>query len=1229
MATDVPTLAASEQILRRNLEAIALSNPGLEARIRAAEPASVAFTVAADGSIVGEYMGKPLASRHRPLEEANALVGNVDLADRAVLFVLGFGLGYHVRRAAERMERAGVVVVIEPDLGLLKAVLSRVDHSSAIRASNVLVITDPADRGEWARRFGQLDVMLIQGVRIIEHPASRARLGDLAKHCSEQLTESVRAARLSMSTTLVRSVVTANAYLANLPLYAAGAGCAELQDIAAGRLGVVVSAGPSLKRNMHRLAAPGVHERCVIVATQTTLRPLLDAGIKPHFVCALDWHHISKRFYEGLRAEDVAETTLVLDPQANPIIAQSYPGPVRVFHADFPQMVLGRTGRDMGRVRTGTTVAHLCYSFARWLGCDPVALIGQDLGFTDGLYYARGTAIDDVWAPELNPFNTIEMMEWQRIMRHKQHLRKVRDIHGRSMYTDAQMEGYLVRFEALFESDRAQGKRTIDATEGGVSKAATTVMPLGAALNEFAHEPMRTIPVPPKGLDAKLLRLSAVRVRELERDVRQIQGASERTAAIIAEMLEHRNDERRMSTLWPRLERERSVVEQRMDTFHVINHFNQLGVFKRAKADRKLHFAKGLSPLEVQRAQLERDLVNVRWTADAAKELGKSLEETIARLEGREVAASDETEAATRADEAVREADGGGISTSVRVRAAFVVPVDPDSGAGRRRSFDSEFGGRGVLQCTLERLGRSREAESIVLLVPDDFDVEALLDRSVIGLPIEIERCGRAVFGPEREAIMAARLWSDSSWRGGIAGMSVYDEVLAPAPTLRAMERLELTAAVLVGPDWPCVQVEGDGGCDALVRRHREAPDRLSIVFTQSPPGLCGFLLDRGLLQRLAHGARGRLGTIGAHLVWQPHLPQPDPIALETCVPIEHRIRRSFVRAVFDTARAKMRMRRGLEPLLNDADNRGRPELLTAAAIVDALENQVFNVVPYFAPQHVQLELCTGRQGSAVASPHRWGSIQRMPMTLRRAERLFAQLAESGDSVVTLGGVGDPLNHPDFDRIVSMAKEAGVRGVHVRTELLAPAEAIDRLLASPVDVVSVDLHATTAETYRAMMGVDRYADVVANLERLVVRRRHVAGPAGWEAFAMPWVCPRLMRCVESYEDLDPFFDKWSRLLGTPLLEGPVPFDDSPEHPADTLASARVPHRVAYRELHRRITVLSDGSVPTSELDLAGESSVGNVDSTPILDLWRSLVNRRRTIRREDGEGAEALRVRHP
>lgn len=1224
--SEAVTVATSPSVFERNLAALGARNGDIADALRAVTAASVEWITAADGTRVAAYEGRALASRHAPAEEAVAFADSVDLREKAVVAVLGFGVGYHIAELCGRLGRSGLVLVVEPDLPLLRAVLEVIDWSGALEQANVLFFTGAEPLGRYAERLAGAEGVLIQGVQLVEHPASRARVAAVARDFGQHMTEAVRAARVTAATSLARSAHTIRSILRNARLYVGGEGLAPLEGIAKGRLGIVVSAGPSLRRNLHLLAEPGIRERCVIVATQTVLRPLLEEGIRPHFVAALDWHQISRRFYEGLQERDVADTTLILDPQANPVIAASYPGPVRTIGAPHLDALLGPLAHDRGRLPSCATVAHLCYQIARFLGCDPVALIGQDLGFTDGVYYARGTAIDDVWAPELNPFNTIENLEWERIVRHRAHLVKRRDVHGRSIYTDAQMETYLQRFEYFFLQDERRGLTTVDATEGGVRKAGTEVRTLADTLARHARERVPAIPLPGPRLDGERLAKSAERLREVLADVRTIHEASRRTAEAIAQLTGTAPRTAGEDRLWRTIDTERAKVGERLDCLRLLDDFSQVGLLKRAKADRRIEHARELSPEERQRLQFERDLANVRWIEESSAEYASVLRDTVRRLEGEAVEDGPDEAAVSASAEGALGRVLGESAVAAEVRAAFVVPVDPwHGGLGTPRSLAEPIAGKTVMQWTLERLSRSREAAAIILLVPEGFDIDSLIDRRAVTLPIEIHRTKGSPFGPERAAIASARLWSDSSWRGGIAGATVYDEVVAARPMFEAMTRFGVTAAVVVGPDWPLVAVTGDDGCDGLVRRHRARPELLRIVFNQSPPGLCGVLVERSLMAELARG--GRRASIGWLLGYEPARPQQDPISKDVCVQIAHEVRRSLVRAVFDTPRNMIRMRRAIEPGLSERDG-GLTAIDTRAAIA-LLEHQLFDTVPYYTPQHLMVELNTGRQGSGASSPHRMGSVQRTVMTERRFARLVEQVAESRDCVITFCGAGDPLLHPDVAGFVRLAKEGGVRGVHIRTELLAPRRVIDEVVEAGVDVVSVELDADDPSTYRRMHGVDRHREVLANIEHVLGARRALAGADGTDVYATPWLVPRLQRRVESCEDIDGFFDRWKHLLGTPVIEGPAPFDPSAENPADGLASARAPSRAMWREMLRRMLVLSDGTVPLSELDLRGDRIFGHVDRAPLLGLWRDLVQRRKQIRRESDETHQDLRTRIP
>lgn len=1195
----MPTLVAPS-FLAANLTCLGERNADVAEKLATVEPHPGAIFAetsqgGGEGVPAATLDGKPLCSRHRPLEEAARLVRDIDLVEHAVVVVLGFGLGYHVQKLIERSRGATVIVVYEPDLSLLRAVFEQVDHSAWLRNALVVFVTDPNDRGSLAKKLEGAESILAQGVHFLEHPSSRARLSTSVSQFTKVFSDFITAARTTLTTTLMRSVDTVRNLMLNIDHYAAGAGISDLHNIAAGRLAVVVSAGPSLHKNMHLLRNPGVRERCVIIAVQTTLKPLLAAGIRPHFVTALDYHEISSRFYEDLNADDLHEVTLIADPKANPVILDVYPGPIRCCANPYLDKLLGSNARDMGTIPAGATVAHLAVYFAKFFGCNPIAMIGQDLGFPDGLYYAPGTAIHDVWAPELNPFNTIEMMEWQRIVRHRTHLVKVKDVHGKSIYTDAQMHTYLQQFERDFAQYKREGLTIIDATEGGVAKQNTIAMPLGEVLTNHSKSPLPPFPLPSRGLDNKRLNAVRDRLANVRVEVRQLREVSEHTVKLLRQMINDQRDQQKMGGHFAQVEKNRKIVEQKFAAFEMLNFMNQLGVFRRMKADRRLHMQSDLDPLAKQRAQLDRDLENVQWIADAATEMIGQLESS-----GRSLAGKNPKPRTKPAADLLNSSDAHSKAPSTRI--AALVPIDPErNGLGIKRSLAEHFGGNTVLQATLERLGQSQFCESIILMAPKDCDIESMIDRARIRLPVEIEHCDDSPFGPEHEAIAVARLWADTCWRGGIAGMSIYDEVLCPQIMHQIMQRRGLTAALIAGPDWPLINVIREGGCDALIRRHLEHPPQHNLVFTQSPPGMCGCVISATLMSELSQ--RNRLATIGGLLVYQPHAPQGDPIAREACVQIDHQVRNSLVRATFDSPRQRTILNRAqqVNPSSTLEWTRG-----IAAFGLTAETNDL--------PRHLTLELCTNRTSVGVFA-RRFPSASRPPLDIELAKRIIGELGESADSVLTLAGLGDPLLHPEFDEIIRFAKQSSIYGVHVRTEILCESAILDRLLASGVDVVSVEVNADRAATYQVMMGVDRFKNVLMNLEHLINNRRKLTPQQGTAAIGLPWIVPTILRCAETYEDIDSFFDRWQHLLGVAVIEG------LPSGPmADSLTPTVTPQHVLERDCRRQMTILSDGSAPVDHGDLQPSSIVGNVSDLTIRALWKLALTAR--------EGASVRREHH-
>ncbi|MCA9291124.1 MAG: hypothetical protein KDA25_08345, partial [Phycisphaerales bacterium] len=219
--------------------------------------------------------------------------------------------------------------------------------------------------------------------------------------------------------------------------------------------------------------------------------------------------------------------------------------------------------------------------------------------------------------------------------------------------------------------------------------------------------------------------------------------------------------------------------------------------------------------------------------------------------------------------------------------------------------------------------------------------------------------------------------------------------------------------------------------------------------------------------------------------------------------------------------------------------------------------------------------------------------------------------------VVTFAGAGDPLLHPEFDAMVALARDAGIGGVHIRTTLDVEPPVVDRLAACAPDVVSIDLHADRGATAAAMFGTDHLGRLIDNIVRLQGGRRRFS-PGDSLALGLPWIVPRIVRCDETYEDIDTFFDRWQHLFGAAVIEGTPPYEGTVHEAPNDLERAATPLNVARREGRRRLIVCADGTVPMCELELPERPCAGSIMERPLEDLWRDVLAWRRAAWADGG-----------
>jgi hypothetical protein len=321
---------------------------------------------------------------------------------------------------------------------------------------------------------------------------------------------------------------------------------------------------------------------------------------------------------------------MIADAKAARAIFNMYGGPITVIGNDFAESLVRELDLNKATVSSAATVAHLAFYFAELLGCDPIIFVGQDLGFSDGLCYTPGTSYEDVWRPELSRFCTVEMKQWEQIIREKPILRKIPDWFGRPMYTEERLFTYLHQFERDFARSRS---RIIDCTEGGAAKRGATNMTLQQAIAQFCREPLPdgrdTIRAAPRWdlLDACRKSLALRR-----REAGQIEEISKETRPLLQEILEHMGDQARVNRAIARVDELRLRMEQFGRTYELVLQFCQENELRRFEKDRFLA-AQKVDGLDRQKRQVERDIENVRGVESAAREFQQLIEEISAQLE--------------------------------------------------------------------------------------------------------------------------------------------------------------------------------------------------------------------------------------------------------------------------------------------------------------------------------------------------------------------------------------------------------------------------------------------------------------------------------------------------------------------------------------------------------------------------------------------------------------------
>jgi hypothetical protein len=441
-----------------------------------------------------------------PVKEAQKIAAGISTDPGKVVVVYGFALGYLIEALLEKVDERNPLFIIEPDQDLFCEAMRARDLRHLISSERIYILVgDSANKikGTFSRIFNVAKYNDVIMTGLMGH---QSVYPDSFSQSMVYIKEVVNGKLLSLVTVIKMGSNFVTNSLYNLADYCTHPGVNSLFQKFEGLPAIIVSAGPSLNKNIHLIKeAKG---KAVIIAVGTAVKALKKWDIEPDFIFSIDPHPLNYEHFKGVELEEAA---LIAEIQSNHMIFENFQGPIFVSGDVAILKWFEDVIEKKGIIESGGSVANNAFVAAYKMGADPIILVGQDLAYArDGHSHAAGTNYEEkVYSGNVN-------LDFFYV--------KAND--GGQLLTDRAFDQFRTFFE-LWISQYPK-REYVNATEGGAFIKGTKLMTLREVIDQYCQ---KTVDVQSIIREAQ----QSVQVSDMELVLEKLELRIKDTNAIIAE----------------------------------------------------------------------------------------------------------------------------------------------------------------------------------------------------------------------------------------------------------------------------------------------------------------------------------------------------------------------------------------------------------------------------------------------------------------------------------------------------------------------------------------------------------------------------------------------------------------------------------------------------------------------------------------------------------------------
>lgn len=396
-----------------------------------------------------------IGSKYNVQRDIEKLLSNIScMNSQKLIIIFGLGSGEHIKALLEKLKYENNILIIEPCLEIIKKFLNLSYSKYILEDKRVYLICF----NKYIKNilFNFIKPINAYNLCILTFANYDRLFIEQYKYFVECLNDIRNSVVVDLATALKLSKTFFYSFVKNIPYISKAISVNKFKNLYSGMPAIVVSSGPSLEKNIDQLKE--LQKHFIIISGLRNLKGLLNIGVIPDFICVVDAMEINYSFVKDYLDLDIP---IVFYENSNSKVIKDYNGPKILYVSDKKLCKL--LNDDVDVLYQGGSVAHVCTSFAAYIGCNPIIFIGQDLAYTNDKLHAD-TSSNSIFSDVTIQENISDDYVWTK------------DIYGNKVKTSEVFNSFRTRLEDFI--DFRNDITFINSTEGGADIKGTKVIDL-------------------------------------------------------------------------------------------------------------------------------------------------------------------------------------------------------------------------------------------------------------------------------------------------------------------------------------------------------------------------------------------------------------------------------------------------------------------------------------------------------------------------------------------------------------------------------------------------------------------------------------------------------------------------------------------------------------------------------------------------------------------------------